>query len=69
MNDHSNDYDDIVPEFNEPVSALSEKKQEDNHKIDFQGEKYEEYYDEWMWSLMHVSTAFNKYLSYILIKF
>ena len=26
LNDHSNDYDDIVPEFNEPVSSLSEKK-------------------------------------------
>jgi hypothetical protein len=26
LNDHSNDYDDIVPEFNEPVSALSERK-------------------------------------------
>ncbi len=41
LNDQSNDYDDIVPEFNEILSALN-KKQEDNHKVDFQREKYEE---------------------------
>lgn len=44
--DHELDSDDIVPEFSEAVKVAVEKKKEDPKKTDFNGQQYEEYYDE-----------------------
>ena len=35
LSDHANDYDDIVPELNEAVTVLTEKKEEVQKKVDF----------------------------------
>ena len=47
LEDHMNDEDDIVPELNEQVQIKrKENLAEAPKKRDFQGEQYEEYYDE-----------------------
>ena len=44
--DHEHDNDDIVPEFTEQVVIEQKLKKADLRKTDFNGEKYEEFYDE-----------------------
>ena len=44
--DHELDSDDIVPEFSEAVKIQVEKKAEKEIKTDFNGEHFEEFYDE-----------------------
>lgn len=44
--DHEKDQDDIVPELTENVVIEPPKPKIDTRKIDFTGEKYEEFYDE-----------------------
>jgi len=44
--EHEHDYDDIVPEFTENVVIEQKKAKIDSRKTDFNGEKYEEFYDE-----------------------
>lgn len=44
--DHELDSDDLVPEFSEAVKVAVEKKKEKPTKTDFDGQQYEEYYDE-----------------------
>lgn len=44
--DHEPDTDDIVPEFSDAVKVPVEKKAEKEIKTDFQGEHFEEFYDE-----------------------
>lgn len=44
--DHELDSDDIVPEFSEAVKVAVEKKEEKEMKTDFNGEHFEEFYDE-----------------------
>jgi len=46
--DHELDSDDIVPEFSEAVKIQVEKKAEKEIKTDFNGEHFEEFYDEWI---------------------
>jgi len=46
--DHEPDTDDIVPEFSDAVKVPVEKKAEKEIKTDFQGEHFEEFYDEWI---------------------
>jgi len=45
--DHELDSDDIVPEFSEAIKISVEKKAEVELKNDFNGQKFEEFYDEW----------------------
>ena len=44
--EHEHDNDDIVPEFTENVVIEKKAAKADTRKTDFQGEKYEEFYDE-----------------------
>lgn len=44
--EHEHDNDDIVPEFTENVVIEQKEKKIDHRKTDFNGDKYDEFYDE-----------------------
>jgi hypothetical protein len=44
--EHEHDQDDVVPEFTENVVVEQKVAKADTRKTDFQGVKYEEFYDE-----------------------
>ena len=44
--EHEHDFDDIVPEFTENIVVEQKHGKADTRKTDFNGEKYEEFYDE-----------------------
>ena len=44
--EHEHDPEDIMPEFTENVVVEQKQAAVDSRKTDFQGEKYEEFYDE-----------------------
>ena len=44
--EHEHDLDDVVPEFTENVVVEQKVGKADTRKTDFNGEKFEEFYDE-----------------------